>query len=68
MGLVEFERSVSILRNLKQPSAQETTMAQINVAFVQGYLRDYDEALKIFDAALKDRFAELGQDDYSSFV
>lgn len=67
-SLLEFERSVDILRNLKQPSAQETTMAQINVGFVYGYLRDYDEASQIFQTALKDRYAELGPDDYSSFV
>lgn len=67
-GLIEFERAVTILQNLKQPSAQETTMAQINVGFVYGYLGRYDEASQIFEAALKDRFAELGEEDYSSFV
>jgi len=67
-GLTEFERAVTILRNLKHPSAQETTMAQINVGFVYGYLGRYDEASQIFEVALKDRYAELGEDDYSSFV
>lgn len=67
-GLREFERAVTIFQNLKHPSAQETTMAQINVGFVYGYLGRYDEASQIFDAALKDRFEELGEDDYSSFV
>jgi tetratricopeptide (TPR) repeat protein len=67
-GLAEFERAVAILKNLKHPSAQETTMAQINVGFVYGHLGRYDEASAIFEAALKDRRAELGEDDYSSFV
>ncbi|KAJ5794326.1 tetratricopeptide repeat domain-containing protein [Penicillium paradoxum] len=67
-GLVQFERSATILQNLKHPSAQETSMAQINVGFVYGYLGRYDEALEIFKAALRDRHRELGQDDYSSFV
>jgi tetratricopeptide (TPR) repeat protein len=67
-ALIEFERAVTILRNLKDPSAQETTMVQINVGFVYGYLGRYDEASQIFELALKDRYAELGQDDYSSFV
>ena len=67
-GLIEFERAVAIFKNLKSPSAQETTMAQINVGFVYGYLGRYDEASQIFEAALKDRYAELGKDDYSSFV
>ncbi|OBT87329.1 hypothetical protein VE02_03027 [Pseudogymnoascus sp. 03VT05] len=43
-------------------------MAQINVGFVYGYLGRYDKASQIFEAALKDRYAELGEDDYSSFV
>jgi tetratricopeptide (TPR) repeat protein len=67
-GLAEFERAATILQNLKHPSAQETTMAQINVGFVYGYLGRYGEAAQIFETALKDRIAELGQDDYSSFV
>lgn len=67
-ALTEFERAVKLFQNLKNPSAQETTMAQINVAFVYGYLGQYDEALEIFEVALKDRYAELGKDDYSSFV
>ncbi|GLI79324.1 hypothetical protein PoHVEF18_007654 [Penicillium ochrochloron] len=67
-ALIEFERATNILQGLKTPSAQETTMAQINVGFVRGYFGQYDEASQIFDAALKDRHAELGQDDYSSFV
>lgn len=67
-GLVEFERAAAIFKGLKHPSAQETTMAQINVGFVYGYLGRYDEASLIFETALKDRFAELGKEDYSSFV
>ncbi len=67
-GLMEFERAVDILQNLNHRSAQETTMAQINTGFVHGYLGRYDEATQIFEAALKDRFAELGENDYSSFV
>jgi tetratricopeptide (TPR) repeat protein len=67
-ALVEFERAAAILQSLKHPSAQETTMAQINVGFVYGYLGQYNEALQIFDKALKNRFAELGENDYSSFV
>jgi len=43
-------------------------MAQINVGFVYGYLGRYNEASQIFEVVLKDRYAELGQDDYSSFV
>ncbi|KAJ5184935.1 hypothetical protein N7472_009775 [Penicillium cf. griseofulvum] len=67
-GLAEFERAVTILQNLNHPSAQEITMAQINVGFVYGYLGRYDEALQIFDVALKERRTKLGRDDYSSFV
>jgi tetratricopeptide (TPR) repeat protein len=67
-ALVEFNKAVTIFQNLKRPSAQETTMAQINVGFVYGYLGRYDEASSVFEAALRDRFAELGEDDYSSFV
>jgi hypothetical protein len=67
-ALIEFERATTILQGLKNPSAQETTMAQINVGFVRGYFGQYDEASRIFDAALKDRHAELGPDDCSSFV
>lgn len=67
-ALIEFERAVTILQNLKHPSAQETTMASINVGFVYGYLGRYDEAVQIFDLALKQRNAELGRDDHSSFV
>ena len=67
-GLVEFERAVTVLQNLKHPSAEETTMAQINVGFVYSHLGLYDEATRIFGVALKDRYAELGEDVYSSFV
>lgn len=67
-GLVEFEKAVNLLRSLKHPSAQETTMAQANVGFVYAYLGRYDEASEIFEVALKERQEELGQDDYSSFV
>lgn len=67
-GLLEFERSVTIMRNLKTPSAHQTTMPQINMGFAYGYLGRYDEASQIFEVALKDRNEELGQDDYSSFV
>lgn len=67
-ALIEFERAVTILQNLKHSSAQETTMASINVGFVYGYLGRYDEAVQIFDLALKQRNAELGRDDHSSFV
>ncbi|KAL0937493.1 tetratricopeptide repeat domain-containing protein [Colletotrichum truncatum] len=67
-GLVEFEKATAILKNLKKPSAQETTMAQINEGFVHGYLGRYEEASQIFDMALKDRYRELGEDDASSFV
>ncbi|VUC32070.1 unnamed protein product [Clonostachys rosea] len=67
-ALAEFERAVSILQNLDHPSAQETTMAQINVGFVYGNLGRYDEAIQIFEDALKHRYQELGPDDYSSFV
>jgi tetratricopeptide (TPR) repeat protein len=66
--LAEFERAVTIFQNMSHPSAQEITMAQINVGFVYGYLGRYDEALHIFDVALKDRHKKLGRDDYSSFV
>ncbi|KAJ5163160.1 uncharacterized protein N7500_004990 [Penicillium coprophilum] len=67
-GLIEFERAVTILQNLCHPSAQEITMGQINVGFVYGYLGRYDEALQIFEVALKERHIKLGRDDYSSFV
>lgn len=67
-SLVEFEKSMAIFQNLHDPSAQETTMAQINVGFVHGYLHRYDEAVEIFQDALKARNDELGKDDYSSFV
>lgn len=67
-GLVEFERAVTILRNLNHPSAQETTMPEINVAFVYGHLGRYAEASHVFEIALKERYDKLGQDDYSSFV
>ncbi|KAL9028880.1 MAG: hypothetical protein Q9196_002811, partial [Gyalolechia fulgens] len=67
-GLLEFERSVTIMRNLKNPSAHQTTMPQINMGFAYCYLRRYDEASQIFEVALKDRNEELGQDDCSSFV
>lgn len=67
-GLVEFERAVTILQNLKHPLAEETTMAQINVGFVYSHLGLYNEASQIFEAALKDRYAQIGEDDHSSFV
>lgn len=67
-ALRDFNRSATILKNLKRPSAQETTMAQINVGFVYGYLGRYDEASWVFEAALWDRFVELGEDGCSSFV
>lgn len=67
-GLGEFEKAVTILQNLKQPSAEETTMAQINVGFVHGHLGLYDEASQIFEVALNDRCEQLGEKVYSSFV
>lgn len=67
-ALREFERSVIILQNLKKPSAQETTMTQVNVGFVYGYLGLSDKASQIFEAALRDRFVELRENDHSSFV
>lgn len=67
-ALVEFEKSMTIFENLTKPSAQETTMAQINIGFVYGYLNRHDEAVGVFQAALKARNDELGKNDYSSFV
>lgn len=67
-GLIQFERSFTYLQSVKNPSFHDTTMAQINIGFAYNELGRYDEASKIFEAALKVRHAELGQNDYSSFV
>lgn len=67
-GLLQFERSLTNLQSVTNLSFHDTTMAQINIGFAYNELGRYDEALKIFEAALKVRHAELGQNDYSSFV
>jgi tetratricopeptide (TPR) repeat protein len=67
-SLVKSQRTATILRDLKNSTAQEKTMATVNVGFAYGYLGRHDEAVRIFESALKDRQAELGQNNYSSFV
>lgn len=67
-ALQEFERSYNVLKNLNHPTKQETTMAQINMAFVYENLGYYDKASQMFEQALAERIEELGEDDYSSFV
>lgn len=67
-ALRAFERSYTVLRNLHRPTKQETTMAQINMAFVYGNMGHHEKAAQMFEQALAERIEELGEDDYSSFV
>ncbi|KAJ3497234.1 hypothetical protein NLG97_g2061 [Lecanicillium saksenae] len=67
-ALHEFERSYTVLKNLQRPTKQETTMAQINMAFVYDNLGHHEKAADMFEKALEERIEELGEDDYSSFV
>lgn len=67
-ALEQFERSYHVLDSLKQPSQQNTTMAQINKAFVYGDLGQYETASRLFEHALAARNEELGTHDYTSFV
>ncbi|KAJ6782045.1 hypothetical protein PWT90_03863 [Aphanocladium album] len=67
-ALREFERSYTVLRNLHQSTKQETTMAQINMAFVYDNMGHHEKAAQMFETALEERIEELGTDDYSSFV
>ncbi|XWW92674.1 hypothetical protein V2A60_000599 [Cordyceps javanica] len=67
-ALREFERSYAVLKNLHRPTRQETTMAQINMAFVYDRLGHHEKAAQMFEQALAERIEELGEDDHSSFV
>jgi tetratricopeptide (TPR) repeat protein len=67
-ALAAFEESLSVLENLKDSTKQLITMPQINLGFAYGLAGRFEDASSTFESALKDRFAELGQDDATSFV
>ena len=63
-----FEESLDVLQKLKGSTKQLVTRPQINLGLAYGLAGRFDQASAIFEAALKDRFTELGQDDVTSFV